>query len=70
MSLQTEADTPKKIFPNLQELVSKYEKPNQGLVVPLSNPIMRNDLRPRGRREELELNVYENTDKEYVDILP
>jgi EWS/FLI1 activated transcript 2 len=58
MSLQTNAHTPRTIFPNLQELVSKYGKPGQGLVVHLSNPIMRNNLCQRGRRMELELNVY------------
>lgn len=54
----------------IEELVSKYGKPGQGLVVHLSNPIMRNNLCQRGRRMELELNVYENTDEEYVDVLP
>lgn len=68
--IQTEADTPRKIFPNLKELVSKYEKPGQGLVVHLSNPIMKSNLCPRGRRLEIELNVYENTDEEYVNVLP
>lgn len=66
----TEADVPRKIFPNLEELVSKYKKPDQGLVVHLSNPIMRTDLCQKGRRSELELNIYENTNEEYVDVLP
>lgn len=68
--IETDAHSPRTIFPNLQELVSKYGKPGQGLVVHLSNPIMRNNLCQRGRRMELELNVYENTDEEYVDVLP
>lgn len=68
--IQTEADVPRKIFPNLEELVSKYKKPDQGLVVHLSNPIMRTDLCQKGRRSELELNIYENTNEEYVDVLP
>lgn len=70
MSLQTAEGVPRQIFPNLEELVSKYEKPGQGLVVHLSKPIMRNSFCQRGRRVKSEPNVYENTDKDYVDILP
>ncbi|XP_034365070.1 SH2 domain-containing protein 1B2 [Arvicanthis niloticus] len=68
--IETEADTPKRIFPNLEELVSKFKTPGQGLVVHLSNPIMRRNFCPRRRRLELELTDYENTDEEYVDVLP
>ncbi|XP_028720174.1 SH2 domain-containing protein 1B [Peromyscus leucopus] len=68
--IQTAEGVPRQIFPNLEELVSKYEKPGQGLVVHLSKPIMRNSFCQRGRRAKSEPNVYENTDKDYVDILP
>ncbi|XP_005398332.1 PREDICTED: SH2 domain-containing protein 1B [Chinchilla lanigera] len=57
------ADSARKlIFPTLEELVSKFEKPGQGLVVHLSKPIK--------RRSQLATdNVYENSD-DYVDVLP
>lgn len=58
MSLQTAEGVPRQIFPNLEELVSKYEKPGQGLVVHLSKPIMRNSFCQRGRRVKSEPNVY------------
>uniref|UniRef100_A0A8C6QMH2 Uncharacterized protein n=2 Tax=Nannospalax galili TaxID=1026970 RepID=A0A8C6QMH2_NANGA len=62
---------PKQIFPNLEELISKYEKPGQGLVVHLSNPIKRKSLFPTWRRLQLEMStIYENNDQEYVDVLP
>ncbi|CAH6789448.1 Sh2d1b2 [Phodopus roborovskii] len=59
LCLCTVEGAPKQIFPNLEELVSNYEKPGQGLVVHLSNPIMRNSFYQRGRRMKLELNVYD-----------
>ncbi|XP_060220625.1 SH2 domain-containing protein 1B isoform X1 [Meriones unguiculatus] len=68
-NIQTKEGSPKQIFPNLEELVSKYEKPGQGLVVHLSNPIMRKSFCPR-ETSKLELNVYENSDEDYVDVLP
>ncbi|ERE73191.1 SH2 domain-containing protein 1B [Cricetulus griseus] len=68
--IETVEGAPKQIFPNLEELVSKYEKPGQGLVIHLSNPMMRSGFCPRGRRMKLEMNVYENTNEDYVDILP
>ncbi|MEJ1270323.1 SH2 domain containing 1B1 [Cricetulus griseus] len=56
--IETVEGAPKQIFPNLEELVSKYEKPGQGLVIHLSNPMMRSGFCPRGRRMKLEMNVY------------
>ncbi|XP_047406141.1 SH2 domain-containing protein 1B [Sciurus carolinensis] len=64
--IQTLEGTPKLIFPNLKELISKFEKPNQGLVVHLSNPIKRTSPNLRWRRLQIELN--ENND--YVSVLP
>ncbi|OBS82822.1 hypothetical protein A6R68_23191 [Neotoma lepida] len=57
--IQTAEGVPRQIFPNLEELISKYEKPGQGLVVHLSNPIMRNSFYPRGRGLKAEQNVYD-----------
>uniref|UniRef100_A0A8C6H345 SH2 domain containing 1B2 n=1 Tax=Mus spicilegus TaxID=10103 RepID=A0A8C6H345_MUSSI len=68
--IETEPSTPKTIFPNLEELISKFKTPGQGMVVHLSNPIMRSGFCPGARRLNLEANVYENTDEEYVDVLP
>ncbi|XP_034369576.1 SH2 domain-containing protein 1B2-like [Arvicanthis niloticus] len=68
--MATEPSTPKAVFRNLEELISTFKTPDQGLVVHLSNPIMRRNFCPRGRRLKVELNVYENTDEEYVDVLP
>lgn len=58
MSLQTVEGAPKQIFPNLEELISKFEKPGQGLVVHLSNPVRKKSFCPRGRRVTSEPNVY------------
>ncbi|XP_028613553.1 SH2 domain-containing protein 1B [Grammomys surdaster] len=69
-TMQTEPGTPKAVFRNLEELISTFKAPGQGLVVHLSNPIMKRNFCPRGRRLKLQLNVYENTDEEYVDVLP
>lgn len=68
--IQTVEGAPKQIFPNLEELISKFEKPGQGLVVHLSNPVTKKSSCPRGRRVTSELNVYENTSDDYVDVLP
>ncbi|KAM5237500.1 SH2 domain-containing protein 1B [Ctenodactylus gundi] len=69
--IQTNEGTRKLIFPNLEELVSTFEKPNQGLVVHLSNPIKRLNLslRRRGCRRDSN-DIYENTSEDYVDVLP
>ncbi|KAL1769868.1 SH2 domain-containing protein 1B [Sigmodon hispidus] len=48
---KTVEGAPKQIFPNLKELISKFEKPDQGLVVHLSNPVTRT-------RAMVEPNVY------------
>ncbi|KAK7816366.1 hypothetical protein U0070_020881 [Myodes glareolus] len=68
--IQTVEGAPKQIFPNLEELISKFEKPGQGLVVHLSNPVRKKSFCPRGRRVTSEPNVYENTNEDYVDVLP
>lgn len=57
ISLQTESSTPKCVFWNLEELISTFKTPGQGMVTHLLNPIMRRSFCPR-RRLKLELNVY------------
>lgn len=58
ISLQTKPSTSKEVFKTLEELISRFKTPGQGMVVHLSNPIMRRSFCPRGRRLKLELNVY------------
>ncbi|XP_014638773.1 SH2 domain-containing protein 1B [Diceros bicornis minor] len=68
-NIQTVEGARKQIFPNLKELISKFEKPNQGLVVHLSKPIKRTSPCLRWRRSKIKLeDNYGNSD--YVDVLP
>ncbi|XP_053463744.1 SH2 domain-containing protein 1B [Nycticebus coucang] len=68
--IQTVEGSRRQIFPNLKELVSKFEKPNQGMVFPLLNPVKRSNPCLRWRRSKLELgDNYENVE-DYVDPLP
>ncbi|XP_040859085.1 SH2 domain-containing protein 1B [Ochotona curzoniae] len=69
--IKTAKGTPEQLFPNLKELISKFEKPGQGLVVQLLKPIWRTRPCPPWRRSESKLDtVYENTDHDYVHVLP
>ncbi|XP_077012832.1 SH2 domain-containing protein 1B isoform X2 [Tamandua tetradactyla] len=54
--IQVAEGAQKQLFPNLEELISKFQKPNQGLVVHLLNPIRR--ARPSLRCRRLEKNLY------------
>jgi hypothetical protein len=57
--LQTAESAPKQIFPDLKELIATYEKPGQGLVVHLLNPIKRTSFCPRWRRSRQQnSNIY------------
>ncbi|XP_049491239.1 SH2 domain-containing protein 1B [Panthera uncia] len=70
-NIQTVEGAPKKIFPDLKELISAFEKPNQGLVVHLVRPIKKTSSRPRWRRSQIKLDsIYENSNSEYVEVLP
>lgn len=53
--LQTVEGVKREIFPNLKELISKFEKPNQGLVFHLVKPIKRTRSSLRWRRSKIEL---------------
>nr|XP_003943435.1 SH2 domain-containing protein 1B [Saimiri boliviensis boliviensis] len=68
--IQAAENVPKQVFPNLKELISKYEKPNQGLVVSLLKPIKRTSLSLRWRETKLELETFMNSNSDYVDVLP
>ncbi|XP_006209106.1 SH2 domain-containing protein 1B [Vicugna pacos] len=69
--IQTVEGTKRQVFPNLKELISKYEKPNQGLVVHLLKPIKRTSPCLRWRRSKIQLDsIYENSNSDYVDLLP
>ncbi|XP_004640022.1 SH2 domain-containing protein 1B [Octodon degus] len=65
--IQTSEGVRKMIFPTLEELVSKFEKPDQGLVMHLSKAIKRRNLSQRQKRSTD--NIYENS-SDYVDVLP
>lgn len=45
----------KQLFPNLKELVTRFEKPDQGLVVPLLKPIRKPSPYLRWRRQKIQL---------------
>ncbi|KAM9686327.1 SH2 domain-containing protein 1B isoform 1-T1 [Trichechus inunguis] len=67
--IQTAEGTQKQLFPSLRELISKYQKPNQGLVVRLLNPVMSTHL--RCRRLKIQLNdIYANANSDYMEVLP
>ncbi|XP_006173198.2 SH2 domain-containing protein 1B [Camelus ferus] len=69
--IQTTEGTKRQVFPNLKELISKYEKPNQGLVVHLLKPIKRTSPCLRWRPSKIQLDsIYENSNSDYVDLLP
>lgn len=70
-NIQTVEGVKREIFPNLKELISKFEKPNQGLMFHLVNPIKRTRSCLRWRRSKIELDgIYENSGSDYVDVLP
>ncbi|XP_068848394.1 SH2 domain-containing protein 1B [Capricornis sumatraensis] len=70
-NIQTVEGVKREIFPNLNELISKFEKPNQGLMFHLVNPIKRTRSCLRWRRSKIELDgIYENSGSDYVDVLP
>ncbi|XP_077743423.1 SH2 domain-containing protein 1B [Canis aureus] len=71
-NIQTVEGAPKEIFPNLKELISKFEKPSQGLVVNLIQPIKKASSCPRWRRSQIKLDsIYENnSNSDYVEVLP
>ncbi|XP_016065967.1 PREDICTED: SH2 domain-containing protein 1B [Miniopterus natalensis] len=69
--IETAKGCPKQVFPNLKELVSKFEKPNQGLVFPLLYPIRRTSPCLRWRRSKVDLeDTYENSSSDYVEVVP
>ncbi|KAM5201714.1 SH2 domain-containing protein 1B isoform 3-T3 [Hipposideros larvatus] len=69
--LQTAEGTKKLRFLNLKDLISRFEKPNQGLVVPLLKPIQRSTPCLRWRRSKVERDsIYENSNSDYVEVLP
>ncbi|XP_037360344.1 SH2 domain-containing protein 1B [Talpa occidentalis] len=71
-NIQTAEGAKKQTFSSLKELVSRYEKPNQGLVVHLLKPVKRSSPCLRWRRSKLDLeetyDVYSGND--YVHVLP
>ncbi|XP_072504904.1 SH2 domain-containing protein 1B isoform X2 [Notamacropus eugenii] len=75
-TIQTAENVKKALFPNLKELISKYEKPNQGLVTHLRYPVEKNNIYQSQRNfptptalEEEEDYVNVNKD-DYVEVFP
>nr|KAF6397990.1 SH2 domain containing 1B [Rousettus aegyptiacus] len=69
--VQTVEGVQKQLFPNLERLISKFRKPNQGLVVALQKPVARRSPCPSGGRLGLEPDDdYENDSSDYVKVLP
>ncbi|XP_053160947.1 SH2 domain-containing protein 1B-like [Hemicordylus capensis] len=73
--IQTSEGAPKQDFRTLKDLITTYEKPNQGLVIHLRYPVNRptSHQRSRSLNEERD-NAYEIPETEdgedYVDVLP
>ncbi|KAK2501735.1 LOW QUALITY PROTEIN: hypothetical protein MC885_000747 [Smutsia gigantea] len=67
-NIQTAEGAQKLLFPNLKELIARFEKPDQGLVVPLLKPIRKTSPYLRWRRSKIQLG--ENSKDDYVDVLP
>uniref|UniRef100_A0A0D9S371 SH2 domain containing 1B n=1 Tax=Chlorocebus sabaeus TaxID=60711 RepID=A0A0D9S371_CHLSB len=68
--IQTTEGSPKQVFPSLKELITKFEKPNQGMVVHLLKPIRRTSPSLRWKGSKLELETFMNSNSDYVDVLP
>ncbi|XP_028359150.1 SH2 domain-containing protein 1B [Phyllostomus discolor] len=71
--IQTADSVPNQAFPSLQELVSKFRKPNQGLVFPLLNPVERAGPGLRWQSSKVDTeddDDYENCSSEYIEVLP
>lgn len=75
-SIQTTEGSRKQIFPSLKELVSRFKKPQQGLVCHLLKPFERTSPCLRWRRSKLELDENSSSDdygdgsSDYVEVLP
>ncbi|XP_053772219.1 SH2 domain-containing protein 1B isoform X2 [Desmodus rotundus] len=69
--IQTADGAPTQAFPNLRELVSKFKKPNQGLVFPLLTPVERARPCLKWQSSKVDLDDdYENCSSDYVEVLP
>ncbi|KAM5293598.1 SH2 domain-containing protein 1B [Glossophaga mutica] len=69
--IQTADRFPTQTFSSLEELVSKFRKPNQGLVFPLLYPVQRARPCLRWRSSKADMDEdYENCSSEYVEVLP
>lgn len=55
MFWQTVEGAPKRLFTDLKELISTFEKPDQGLVVQLGHPMKQASFCPRWRRSQIKL---------------
>ncbi|XP_068950757.1 SH2 domain-containing protein 1B isoform X2 [Petaurus breviceps papuanus] len=73
-TIETEENIKKVLFPNIKELISKFEKPNQGLVVHLRYPVEKNNIYQSDRSPPTPAaweEDYVNVDREdYVEVLP
>ncbi|XP_020844280.1 SH2 domain-containing protein 1B [Phascolarctos cinereus] len=74
-TIQTAESGKKVLFPNLKELISKFEKPNQGLVIPLRYPVEKNNVYQSQRNPPaltaLDDDDYVNVNNDdYVEVIP
>ncbi|XP_009863237.1 PREDICTED: SH2 domain-containing protein 1B [Apaloderma vittatum] len=70
--IQTYEGVPQKIFRTLKDLIYNYEKPNQGLITNLRDPV--NKPQASQRRQTFKSgkdNIYEDIDdSDYIVVLP
>ncbi|XP_044532220.1 SH2 domain-containing protein 1B [Gracilinanus agilis] len=71
-TIETAEGVRREVFPNLKELISKFEKPNQGLVVHLCYAVEKNNVYQRCTNPQTaSCDVYANfSDDDYVEVLP
>ncbi|XP_001369726.2 SH2 domain-containing protein 1B [Monodelphis domestica] len=69
-TIETAEGVRRELFPNLNELISKYQKPNQGLVIRLCYPVEKNNVYQSSTNLQA-ASVYANSSSDdYVEPLP
>ncbi|XP_074077957.1 SH2 domain-containing protein 1B [Macrotis lagotis] len=66
--IETAENARKMLFPNLKELISKFEKPDQGLMVQLRYPVKKNNVYHIYRNSPAALDDDDDDDDDYVNV--
>ncbi|XP_048350543.1 SH2 domain-containing protein 1B-like [Sphaerodactylus townsendi] len=68
--IQTSDSGPRQDFRTLKDLVAKYEKPNQGLVIHLRYPVNRSTFQQGSEHGHGNSDYAEIEDADYIDVEP